>query len=60
MDVGTLERLAVRVEELRGKLHAAVSAEPGRLNAGEVLRLSEELDALIVEFTCREKASRPS
>lgn len=56
MDVGTLEWLAARVEDLRSKLHEAVNVEPGRLDAGEVLRLSKELDDLIVEFTCRQKA----
>lgn len=53
-----MEWLAAQVEELRSKLHAAVSVESERLNAGEVLRLSKELDKLIVEFTNREKAWR--
>lgn len=47
---GRLRRLESEVERLRRSLYEAVAGERSRLTSSQVLPVSKELDALIIEY----------
>ncbi len=57
VETGRLRRLESEVERLRKRMYEAVAGEQSRLTSSQVLPVSRELDALIIEYY-KEKAKQ--